>query len=122
MIVTGEKNLNWTKLRDTYLFAITSNVALGLVLYLVRKDFTWHGAVILWLLLTLVFESCRKIQKNVFLKIGHFNSSLLLSVFYFFIFTPFSLFYKGFKRHESFLPASSRWIEKSDKCDFDRPF
>jgi hypothetical protein len=122
MTVTGEKNLNWTKFRDTYLFSVTSNLALGIILFLIRRDFAWHGVILLWLVLNLVFKPCREIQKKIFFKIGHFNSTILLSVFYFLFFTPFSLFYKSLKRHESFQPSTSRWTKRDDQCDFDRPF
>jgi cytochrome b subunit of formate dehydrogenase len=70
----------------------------------------------------LLFPKVLALQKKLFLFIGHTNSKILLAVFYFLFFTPFSWFYKLFYKHSSFRKADSQWVVKNDRCDFEAPF
>jgi hypothetical protein len=120
--MTGEQNLSWTKFRDNYLFTINFSIMLGVLLYAFRKDFTWHPLVGGWLVLTLIFDQLKELQKKLLAKVGHFNSTILLSSFYYLFFTPFSFIYRGFFRNKAFTETTQRFEKKESISPFDRPF
>lgn len=95
---------------------------LAVILYAFRKDFTWHPVVMGWLILTLFIEGLREFQKVVLAKVGHFNSTVLLTAFYYLFFSPFSVIYKIFYRNPAFRKAQSRFQKKESISSFDRPF
>jgi cytochrome b subunit of formate dehydrogenase len=115
-------NLNWIKHRDKFIFALSSNVSLSVLLYVIRKDFAFHWILALLFAACLIFPHVLALQKKLFLFIGYTNSKILLTVFYFLFFTPFSWFYKLFYKHESFRQADSQWVAKDDSCNFNTPF
>lgn len=120
--MTGEMNLSWIKFRDKYLFTINFSIMLSVILYGIRKDFTWHPVIGSWLTLTFFFENLRELQKKILAKVGHFNSTILLTSFYYLFFTPFSLVYKTFFRNKAFVATAGRKEKKESISSFDRPF
>jgi hypothetical protein len=119
---TGRKNLIWTKHRNDFIFSVSSNTSLGIILYVMRKDFLFHWIVGVLFLLCLLFPKVLDFEKKVFSFIGHTNSKIILTVFYFIFFSPFSLIYKLFFRHDSFKASQKRLVAKTERCDFERPF
>ncbi len=122
MMNIGRKNLNWIKRRDDFIFLVSSNISLAVILYIVRKDFTYHWVLALMFILALFYSRVLNLQKRMFLFIGQMNSKIILVSFYFVFFTPFSILYKLFFRHSSFKDSKTSFVVKKDRCDFERPF
>ena len=122
MILTGEMNLSWIRFKDRYLFSLNVGLAVSLSLYFFKKDFQHHWIPLLWMTSCFVSDKLNQFQLIFFKKVGHFNSLILLSLFYFLFFSPFSIIYKLFFIHSSFETSKSYWIKKDQNCDFDRPF
>jgi hypothetical protein len=120
--MTGGKNLSWTKFRDNYLFTINFSLMLSVILYSVRKDFIWHPVIGGWLTLTLFIPALKELQKKVLAVVGHVNSKILLTTFYYLFFSPFAVFYRLFFRNKAFIKADSRFEKKNSISSFDRPF
>ncbi len=100
------------------------NLALvaGLLLWQIRKDFTLHPFIIFWLVFTFFSLKARAVEKKVMLLVGKINGMIILSLFYFLIFSPFSILYRLFFRHQSFRKAPSTFLTKNEISPFDRPF
>ncbi len=100
------------------------NVALaaGLVLYGARRDLSWHFVIVIWLLVTLFFESAARLQQAFLQRVGHVNSTLLLSLFYFLFLTPYGVLYRRCFRKPVFRQRPSTFEEKRSISSFDRPF
>lgn len=114
--------MNWTNFKANYLFTVNFCIMLSVILYSVRKDFQWHWVVGVWLILCLAIPTLREFQKTILKYVGHINSTILLTTFYFLFFTPFSFFYRAFFRNAAFKEANSRFVKKESISEFDRPF
>ncbi len=97
-------------------------IVAGFLLWQVRKDFLFHPIIIGWLILTFFSAKAREKEKAVMLFVGKVNGMIILSVFYFLIFSPFSVFYRLFFRHGSFRKSASTFEIKDSISPFDRPF
>ena len=97
-------------------------IVASFILWQVRKDFTWHPVIVAWLIGGLFLPALRTSEKKIMLTLGKINGFLILSVFYFIFFTPFSVFYRWFFRHKSFKTLSSTFETKTSISPFDRPF
>lgn len=122
MIQIGEKSLSWTKFKDSYLLIINFAIVLSILSYLFRHDFLLLPFIGSWLLVVLVNLKFREFSKQFIKKLGAINSGLILTLFYFLFFTPFSIFYKAFFRNKAFLKSSSRFVKKDSISDFQYPF
>lgn len=100
------------------------NIALvaSFILWQVRKDFAWHPVILAWLTGGFFIPQLRTAERKLMLTLGKINGFLILSVFYFLFFTPFSVFYRWFFRHKSFKKLSTTFEEKTVISPFDRPF
>ena len=114
--------MSWTDFKAKYLFSINFAIMLSVILYSIRKDYVFHFLIAIWLVISLFTPKARALEKKLLGKVGHVNSTILLTSFYFLFFTPFSLVYKWFFRKESFKDGSSRLIEKNSISDFNLPF
>ena len=115
-------NLNWTKFREKHLFSVNIAIVASLLLWQVRKDFTWHPFVGLWFVAGLFLPAFKLAERKLMLTLGKINGFLILSVFYFLFFTPFAVFYRWFFRHRSFKKMSSTFESRVSISPFDRPF
>ena len=122
IILNGEMNLNWTKFKQRYLLSFNVFLAFSLSLYLTRRDFQLHWIPLVWMLGCFISEKIAINQLKVLKKIGNLNFIVILSLFYFLFFSPFSVLYRVFFRHSSFKAGTSTWITKDQVCDFDLPF
>lgn len=122
MTSTGRRNLNWTKFKSRYLFSLNAGIAISLVLYFTRKDLVYHWIPLLLVISCFISDRLNQILLLFFRQLGHVNSRLILTIFYFFIFTPFSVIYRLFFLHDSFKKGKSSWIKNDRICDFDQPF
>lgn len=115
-------NLSWTKFKEKHLFSLNLGVVAALTLWQVRKDLSWHPVIALWLLLGFFTPPIRSFEKKAMLTIGKINGTILLTLFYYLIFTPFSFLYRPFFRHQSFRRSGSTFQKKESISPFDRPF
>jgi len=120
--MNGGMNLNWTNFKEKYLFSINFCFMLSVIIYGAGGGVIWYSGVLALLILSLLSDKVRSVQKKFPFKVGLFNSQILLFIFYFFFFTPFSIFYRLFFRNKAFLKTSSRFIPKESISDFSRPF
>jgi hypothetical protein len=114
--------MNWIKFKEKYLLSVNFSIMLSVILYSVRKDFLYHPVIAGWLVLCLFYSPARESQKTILKFIGHVNSRILLTTFYFLFFTPFSFFYRAFFRNKAFNKADSRFTVKESVSDFNLPF
>lgn len=115
-------NLSWTKFKEKHLFSINLGIMASLLLWQLRKDLTFHGIIAAWVIAGFFLAPLRVFEKKAMITIGKINGTILLTIFYFVFFTPFSFLYRWFFRHESFRKGRSTFIAKTDACDFTRPF
>ncbi len=115
-------NLSWTNFRDKHLFSVNVSIVASIVLWKIRGDFTYHGLVAFWMIGGFFLPLLRTIEKKILLTIGKINGAILLTIFYFFFFTPYSVIYRTFFRNQSFKKLNSTFVQKNDSPDFTRPF
>lgn len=115
-------NLSWTEFREKHLFSVNLSIVASFILWQVRRDFTWHPAIVAWLIGGFFVPQLRNAERKIMLTVGKINGFLILTVFYFIFFTPFSFFYRWFFRHQSFRIQSSTFEHKTSISPFDRPF
>ena len=114
--------MNWTDFKNKHLFSVNLALVAGFLLWQLRGDFIFHPVILVWLILTFFSEKLREKEKKGMLFIGRVNGILILSLFYFLIFSPFSVFYRFFFRHQSFRKRTSTFELKESVSPFDRPF
>jgi hypothetical protein len=114
--------LNWTKFKKEYLFHLNATLMEAAVLYSIRRDFKYHWVLVLWLLLCLMSKKLRERHLQFFKILGFINTRLILGSFYFFFFTPFSVFYRLFFKKAAFETQGGRVVKKETISSFDQPF
>lgn len=114
--------MNWTNFRDKHLFSVNLAIVVSLFLWKIRGDFTSHWVVLLWLIGGFLLPALRSAEKKALHAVGKFNGMILLTVFYFVFFTPYSILYRAFFRNRSFEKQNSTFVLKTDTPDFTRPF
>lgn len=114
--------MSWTDIKNKHLFSFNLALVASFLLWQVRKDFLFHPVILLWFFMTLFSEKLREKEKKGMVFVGKMNGLIILSVFYFLIFSPFSLFYRLFFRHQSFNKSESTFEMKDSISPFDRPF
>jgi hypothetical protein len=120
--LTGEINLSWINLKERYLFSVNVAIAAGLLIYLNNGSIYYFWISGLWLFGCIVSDRLNGLQFSLFKTLGRMNSTIILGLFYFLFFSPYSIFYRLFFKHSSFRKGTSFWIKKDQSCDFDRPF
>lgn len=95
---------------------------LSIIIYGVGGNAPWYYGGIFLLMLSLLSGKIRSWQKMLLVKIGLINSQILLFIFYFLFFTPFSVLYRLFFRNQAFIRADSRLVKKDSISDFSSPF
>lgn len=115
-------NLSWTEFRKKHLFSVNIAVVASFLLWQVRRDFTYHAVILAWLFAGFFVPVLKKAERTLLLNLGKVNGVLLLTFFYFFIFTPFAFIYRWFFRHQSFKRSPSTFVTKDQISDFSRPF
>lgn len=114
--------MSWTRFKERHLFSLNLALVAGLILWKVRGDFTYHPLILVWLLLGFFLPTLRRAERALLHAVGKVNGLILLTLFYFLAFTPFSLIYRGFFRHQSFRKRASSFEVKESVSPFDRPF
>ena len=114
--------MNWTEFKKNHLFSVNLAIVVSFILWQIRKDFLFHPVILAWLGLSFFLPQMKTAEKKFMLTLGKINGFLLLSLFYFVFFTPFSFFYRWFFRHKSFEKTTSTFITKNQISDFQRPF
>jgi hypothetical protein len=114
--------LSWTDFKAKHLFSVNLGIVAAAILWQIRKDFSYHWIIALWVVAGFLVPNFRTFERKVMLTIGKINGMILLSVFYFLFFTPFSFFYRWKLRHPSFRKLNSSFIVKDAISDFERPF
>ncbi len=97
-------------------------IVASIVLWKFRGDFRFHWIVLLWLAGGFFIPFLRKTEKNFLHVVGKFNGAIILTIFYFVFFTPYSFLYRAFFRNKSFGKSNSTFVLKIDSPDFTRPF
>lgn len=115
-------NLSWINFKEKHLFSVNIAIVASFILWQVRRDFIWHPAILAWFVAGFLLPQFRVAERKLMLALGKVNGLIILSVFYFLIFTPFSFFYRWFFRHHSFRKMSSTFDHKTSISPFDRPF
>lgn len=120
--MNGGMSLSWINFKEKYLFSINFCIMLSAIIYGAGGGVLWYSGVLTLLVLSLLSSGVRSVQKKFLFKVGLLNSQILLFIFYFLFFTPFSVFYRLFFRNKAFLKTSSRFASKESISDFARPF
>lgn len=114
--------MNWIKFKERYLFSVNVALMASIFIYFNNGEIHFYWISGLWLVGCLLSDRLNGLQLGFFKLVGRMNSTIILSLFYFLFFSPYSIFYKVFFKHSSFRKGTSSWIKKDQKCDFDRPF
>jgi len=114
--------LSWIKFKERHLFSVNVAIAASCLIYLNNGPLYYFWIIGLWLLGCVVSDRLNGLQLSLFKLLGRMNSTIILSLFYFLFFTPYSIFYRLFFKHSSFRKGTSFWVRKDQNCDFDRPF
>ncbi|MFL5783236.1 MAG: hypothetical protein ACJ76H_01420 [Bacteriovoracaceae bacterium] len=114
--------MSWTEFKSKHFFSVNLGIVASIILWQVRKDLSYHWPIALWVMAGFMIPSLRTFERKAMLTIGKVNGTILLSVFYFLFFTPFSFIYRWKFRHPSFKKLDSCFIVKDSISDFDRPF
>lgn len=120
--MTGGGNLNWIKFKEKHLFSLNFALLAAVILWQIRKDFLFHPVILLWFLAGRYFPPTVRAEKKIIETIGKTNGTILLTVFYFFFFVPFSFIYRAFFRHGSFRKQRSTFVFRNEISPFQRPF
>lgn len=122
MILIGGKCLSWTNFKTKHLISVNLAVVASFLLWKLRGDFLFHPVILVWMAGTFTSQKLLEKEKQAMFFVGKMNGLLILSFFYFLIFSPFSILYRFFFRHQSFKKSSSSFQIKDSVSPFDRPF